>query len=95
MNVVLIFVVNTLSALLFERGYTTSSRQSPRMSAETAGFGVDDSELEIWYITTPNMKANHVEYKTKKFEFPKKYDVRELYRMLQELAYENFQHLNK
>ena len=65
------------------------------VSAETAGFGVDDSELEIWYITTPNMRANNVEYKTKKFEFPKKYDVRELYRMLQELAYENFQHLNK
>lgn len=65
------------------------------VSAETAGFGIDDSELEIWYVTTPYLKAPNVEFKHKKFEFPKKYEVRDLYRMLQELAYNNFQNLNK
>ena len=65
------------------------------VSAETAGFGIDDSELEIWYITTPYMKAPTAEYSKKKFEFPKNYDIQGLYRMLQELAYENFQNLNK
>lgn len=65
------------------------------VSAETAGFGLDDSELEIYYIATPNMKAHGIEYASKKFEFPKKYNIQGLYKMLQELAYENYLNLNK
>ncbi len=65
------------------------------VTAETAGFGIDDSELEIFYIATPNMKANSASYGQKKFEFPKKYNIQGLYKMLQELAFENFQNLNK
>lgn len=64
------------------------------VSAETAGFGIDDSELEILYVASPNMKSNNVAYDSKKFEFPKKYNIQGLYKMLQELAYENFMRLN-
>lgn len=65
------------------------------VTAETAGFSMDDSELEISYITTPYLKAHGLEYATKKFEFPKKYNIQGLYKTLQELAYQNYQRLNK
>lgn len=65
------------------------------VTAETAGFGLDDSELTIGYIGTPYMKGNGVQYKSKKFEFPKKYNIQNLYKMLQTIAYENYTKLNK
>lgn len=65
------------------------------VTAETAGFGVDDSELEISYISTPYLKGHGVQYDKKKFEFPKKYDIQGLYKMLQELAYANYTRLNE
>ena len=64
------------------------------VTAETAGFGLDDSELTISYILNPYMKAHSVEYAQRKFEFPKKYNIQGLYKMLQELAYENYIRLN-
>lgn len=64
------------------------------VTAETAGFGLDDSELTISYIVSPYMKAHSVEYSHQKFEFPKKYNIQGLYKMLQELAYENHMRLN-
>ena len=65
------------------------------VTAETAGFGLDDSELEVFYINTPYMRSPGVQYASKKFEFPKKYNIQALYKMLQELAYENFINLNR
>ena len=64
------------------------------VTAETAGFGLDDSELTISYIVNPYMKAHSVEYAHKKYEFPKKYNIQGLYKTLQELAYENHLRLN-
>lgn len=64
------------------------------VTAETAGFGIDDSELSISYIETPYMKAHGITCTTKKFEFPKKYNIQGLYKALQELAYENYLRLN-
>lgn len=64
------------------------------VTAETAGFGLDDSELEVFYISTPFMRANSATYASKKFEFPKKYNIQGLYKMLQELAYDNYIRLN-
>lgn len=61
---------------------------------ETSGFGFDDSELTFTYIKTPHMKAYSVEYVSHKLEFPKKYNVQPLYKLLQELAYENCLKLN-
>ena len=65
------------------------------VTAETAGFGIDDSELEIVYIANPYMKAHSVEFGRKKFEFPKKYNIQGLYKMLQEIAYENHLRINE
>lgn len=64
------------------------------VTAETAGFGIDDSELQIDYIATPYLKAHGLQYGSKKYEFPKKYNIQVLYKMLQELAYRNYMHLN-
>lgn len=61
---------------------------------ETSGFGFDDSELTFTYIRTPELKGHHVEYASHKLEFPKKYNVQSLYKILQELAYENCLKIN-
>ncbi|MCI5994382.1 MAG: PH domain-containing protein [Blautia sp.] len=61
---------------------------------ETSGFGFDDSELTFTYIKTPYMKAHTVEYASHTLEFPKKYNVQSLYKILQGLAYENCLNLN-
>lgn len=65
------------------------------VTAETAGFGMDDSELLITYITTPNLRANNISTDTIKLEFPKKYAIQGLYKILQQLAYDNFVAINK
>jgi len=61
---------------------------------ETSGFGFDDSELTFTYITTPYLKSHNLTYARKKLEFPKKYDVQGLYKIMQTLAYENYRKLN-
>ena len=67
-----------------------------RVSAETAGFGVDDSEINIEYITSPYFRSNGgVTIENRTFEFPRKYQIQELYRWLQEVAYHNHTHINK
>lgn len=66
------------------------------VSAETAGFGVDDSEINVQYITSPYFKANAgVSIAEKKFEFPKRYNIQTLYRYLQEIAYRNHEAINR
>lgn len=65
------------------------------VTAETAGFGIDDSEITITYINSPNLKSNIISVDAYKMEFPKRYAIQPLYKMLQELAYENFQNINQ
>lgn len=65
------------------------------VTSETAGFGLDDSELTVFYIATPYLKAHAVTMESKKFEFPKKYNIQELYKMLQEIAYDNYCRINE
>jgi len=66
------------------------------VSAETSGFGMDDSEINISYISSPYYRASGgVSVAEKKFEFPKKYSIQPLYKQLQEIAYENHENLNK
>lgn len=65
------------------------------VSAETAGFGLDDSELNIEYITSPYYRTSSgVSIATKKFEFPKKYQIQPIYKWLQEVAYANHVRIN-
>lgn len=61
---------------------------------ETSGFGFDDSELTFTYISSPELKGHHVTFASKKLEFPKKYNVQALYKILQELAYNNCLNIN-
>lgn len=64
------------------------------VTTETSGFGFDDSEITFTYISTPNLKGHQVNYVAHKLEFPKKYNVQVLYKILQELAYENCLKIN-
>ncbi len=64
------------------------------VTMETAGFGFDDSELTFTYIKTADLRAHQVEYVSHKLEFPKKYNVQPLYKLLQELAYTNCIRIN-
>ena len=65
------------------------------VSAETSGFGLDDSEINITYISSPYFKASAgVVTDTKKYEFPKQYNIQPIYTMLQQIAYTNCMDLN-
>lgn len=64
------------------------------VTEETAGFGIDDSEITFTYISSPHLKGYHVEYASHKLELPKRFDVKSLYKLLQELAYENCLRIN-
>lgn len=65
------------------------------VSAETSGFGLDDSEVNITYIASPYFRASGgVSLGEKKFEFPKKYNIQPLYKQLQEIAYQNHEAIN-
>ncbi len=66
------------------------------VSAETSGFGLDDSEINVHYISSPYYRASGgVTVEEKKFEFPKQYNIQSLYKQLQEVAYRNHEALNK
>ena len=65
------------------------------VSAETAGFGLDDSELNIEFISSPYFKANGVSVSSRKFEFPKKYQIQDISEQLQDTAYTNHLNINK
>ena len=65
------------------------------VTAETAGFGFDNSELAITFITSPFFRASAgVSLDSKKFEFPKKYNIQPIYKTLQTIAYDNLQRIN-
>ena len=61
---------------------------------ETAGFGVDDSEIEITYLTNVNQRSNNESHATHKFEFPKKTDILPLYRYLGNVSMANRSRIN-
>ena len=64
------------------------------VSCETAGFGLDDSEITISFITSPFRKVNNPEVQQKRCEFPKKYDMAPLYQKLQQICMDNIKTLN-
>ena len=66
------------------------------VTAETAGFGLDDSEITVTYIVSPFYRATSgVAVERRKFEFPKKYQIQSLYAWLQSVVFENHQHINR
>lgn len=64
------------------------------VSCETAGFGIDDSEIKISYIKSPYRKAHNIQIGHKKYEFPKKFDFTPLYVYLLSVSNENNKKLN-
>lgn len=56
---------------------------------ETAGAGIDDSEITVTYLENVFLKAHAEFYGKHTFEFPKKTDIVPLYRYLFDLAYQN------
>ncbi len=66
------------------------------VSVETAGFGADDSELNLQYIVSPYFKVSSgASIAEKKLSSPKKYNIQSLYQYLEEIAYRNHENLNK
>lgn len=66
------------------------------VTAETAGFGLDDSELTIEWIASPYFRSNGgVSLASRKFEFPKKFQIQGLYTWLQKIAYDNHLRINQ
>lgn len=65
------------------------------VTAETAGGGMDDSEITITYISTPRLRAHSVSYANYTFEFPRSFDVAMLYRYFMGLAAHNVHLLNE
>lgn len=64
------------------------------VTVETSGFGFDDSEITFTYIKSPELRGHNVTYVDHKLEFPKKYNVQGLYKVLQEIAYDNYLRIN-
>lgn len=98
-----VFVVTDRRIIDFDKQGATGKKMSIKsiyldsiigVDAETAGAGIDDSEISINYITTPYHKAHSLSTDSRKFEFPKKYDITGLYNHLQQIAYDNYCRLN-
>lgn len=62
---------------------------------ETAGFGIDDSEIEITYLTTAYQRSNNEQQATIKFEFPKQTNILPLYRYLGNIVQQNRERINR
>ncbi|MFV0559508.1 MAG: PH domain-containing protein [Enterococcus sp.] len=62
---------------------------------ETAGVGVDDSQLTITYLTNVNQRSNDEKHASHTFEFPKKTDILPLYRYLGSMTIVNRERINQ
>lgn len=62
---------------------------------QTAGSGLDDSELTVTYLKNAYLKERDHTVGSYKFEFPKRMDIAPLYRYLMNIAYQNRLDLNK
>ena len=62
---------------------------------ETAGAGLDDSEITITYMANIKRQAHAEVFLKQKFEFPKAFDIVPLYTMLGSLGYSNRLEINE
>lgn len=69
--------------------------QIVNVEMETAGFGLDDSEITVTYLENIYLKPRQEKLKTQKFEFPKNTEITGLYKYLFQLAYANRQNINQ
>ncbi|MBC3901041.1 PH domain-containing protein [Acetobacterium malicum] len=61
---------------------------------ETAGSGLDDSEITVTYLENVNRIGHNEIFGAQKFEFGKKMDITPLYRILGTLALKNRNEIN-
>ncbi|GEK28117.1 PH domain-containing protein [Furfurilactobacillus siliginis] len=59
------------------------------VEVETAGFGIDDSDIKLTYLKNVQRRPYNEILETVKFEFPKSYEISTLYQSLEALAYQN------
>lgn len=69
--------------------------QIVNVEMETAGFGIDDSEITITYLENVYLKPRDEKLTSQKFEFPKSTDITKLYKYLFNLAYTNRRAINQ
>jgi len=69
--------------------------QIVNVEMETAGFGLDDSEITITYLKNIFLKPREEKLKKQKFEFPKNTEITDLYKYLFQLAYTNRESINQ
>lgn len=62
---------------------------------ESAGIGLDDSEITVTYMKNVNQRSNNESHVSHKFEFPKKTDILPLYKILGNIVIENRSRINK
>ena len=66
------------------------------VSVETAGFGIDSSEINIERITSPYYPVSTgVSTDPLKLKFPKRYPIQDLYKELEETAFRNHTRINQ
>lgn len=61
---------------------------------ETAGAGLDDSEITVTYMKNTLRMSRNEKLETIKFEFPKQADITPLYKMLGNLVIKNRSEIN-
>ena len=97
-------IFTNLRVIFFDKQGATGQKMSVKsiylsnivdVEMETSGFGFDDSELTIYFLTNIRTKAHGENLDSHKFEFPKKFDVSQLYRMLGEIVLTNRARINE
>ncbi len=64
------------------------------VTMETAGFGFDDSELTFYIHQDSRPQSTRGSIRISQVRIPEKYNVQPLYKLLQELAYNNCLRIN-
>lgn len=91
-----ILFVNKQGATGKKASYTSIFLDSIiNVDMETAGTGLDDTELSITYLENAYHKSNNERLLRQTFEFPKKTDVTPLYRTLGNVSVQNRQRINQ
>ncbi|WP_427339578.1 PH domain-containing protein [Caloranaerobacter sp. DY30410] len=98
-----VIIFTNIRIIIIDKQGTTGKKMSVKSiflmnivdcEMETAGAGIDDSEITITYLTNVKRKSNYENTKTHKFEFPKKANIEGLYKWLFSLAYKNRLEIN-
>lgn len=65
------------------------------VTMETAGLGIDDSELIIYYVISPLIGVFNMQLASRKITFSKKFNIIEFYNYMYDLAQKNYTRMNK